>query len=57
MEDENYILFHITKDQQIKLINHFNKQNEILEEYEICELLDEVIDSLQENEVEDDLPF
>ena len=43
---ENNILFHITEDQAIKIANYFNKNITNLEEYEICQLLDKIIDNL-----------
>ena len=46
MEQENSILFHITLDQAELLAKHFNRDINDLEEYEICELLDKLIDSL-----------
>ena len=52
MEDipqENTILFHITDDQVNLLAKHFGLDEEDvskLEEYEICELLDNYIDEL-----------
>lgn len=40
------ITYHITEDQAKKICNHFNEDYKFLEEYEIGELLDRVIDSL-----------
>lgn len=45
MEDSN-ILFHISEDQARIICEHFNKNINELEEYEICELLDKIIDNL-----------
>ena len=42
--EENNILFHITLDQAEVIARHFEKDIENLEEYEICELLDKIID-------------
>lgn len=44
MEEENNILFHITLDQAEAIARHFEKDIEDLEEYEICELLDRILD-------------
>lgn len=46
MEQENNILFHITLDQAEAIATHFGKNVNDLEEYEICEMLDEIIDHL-----------
>lgn len=46
MPSENIILFHITEDQANIICKHFNKDIKDLEEYEICELLDRIIDEL-----------
>ena len=46
MEQENIIIFHITEGQAEAIAKHFNKNINELEEYEICELLDEIIDHL-----------
>lgn len=43
MED-NTILFRITLEQANDLCKHFGKNIAELEEYEICELLDKLID-------------
>lgn len=44
---EDYIInFHITKDQAEIICEHFNKNLNDLEEYEVCELLDQIIDEL-----------
>ena len=42
--EQNTILFHITLDQATKICNHFNKDVNSLEDYEIDELLDKIID-------------
>lgn len=42
--EQNIILFHITLDQADKICNHFNKDVNSLEDYEISELLDKIID-------------
>lgn len=46
MEQENYINYHITENQAEAIANHFKKDIRKLEEYEICELLDTIIDHL-----------
>lgn len=46
MEQENNILFHITEDQAKKVCEYFGKNYKDLEEYEICELLDKLIDGI-----------
>ena len=46
MDNESYVLYHISLDQVEKICNHFNKNIGDLEEYEICELLDKIIDNL-----------
>ena len=46
MEQENSILFHITLGQAEAIAKHFNKNVDDLEEYEICEMLDEILDHL-----------
>lgn len=44
---EDYIInYHITEDQAKAICAHFNKNFEDMEEYDICELLDEIIDHL-----------
>lgn len=43
-EQENNILFHITLDQAEIIAKHFGRDINDLEEYEICELLDKIID-------------
>lgn len=44
--EENNILFHITLGQAEAIANHFGKNIKDLEEYEICEMLDNIIDHL-----------
>ena len=44
MEEENNILFHITLSQAEAIARHFEKDIEDLEDYEICELLDRILD-------------
>lgn len=44
--EENNILFHITEEQAHNISNYFGKNYKELEEYEICELLDKLIDSI-----------
>lgn len=46
MEQENWIDYKITRDQAETICKHFNKNINDLEEYEICELLDKIIDKL-----------
>ena len=46
MEAENYIDFHITEDQAKTIAAYFYKEYDKLEDYEICELLDKLIDNL-----------
>ena len=43
MEELNFIL---TADQIETLCKHFGKERKDLQDYEICELLDKVIDNL-----------
>ena len=43
MED-NTILFRISEEQANIICNYYNKNIKNLEEYEICELLDRLID-------------
>lgn len=44
---EDFIInFHITRDQADAICEHFGKTVNELEEYEICELLDQIIDEL-----------
>lgn len=45
---EDAILFHLTREQANIICNHFNKDINTLEEYEIAELLDKLIDELSE---------
>ena len=42
--EQNTILFHITFDQAQKICNHFGKDDNELDDYEVSELLDEIID-------------
>lgn len=44
MEQENNIIFHITLDQAEAIARHFEKDIKDLDEYEICELLDRILD-------------
>ena len=46
MEQENWIDYKITIDQAELICKHFNRNINDLEEYEICELLDKLIDKL-----------
>lgn len=46
MEQCNGIMFMITTDQIDTICKHFNKNVNDLEDYEICELLDKIIDNL-----------
>lgn len=41
--EENVILFHLTLEQAEQICKHYNKNINELEEYEICELLDNFI--------------
>lgn len=44
---EDFLMtFHITADQADAICNHFGKDRNSLEEYEIAELLDKIIDNL-----------
>ena len=43
---ENNIIFHITEDQAQKIAKHFNVDYLSLEEYDICTLLNRLIDEL-----------
>lgn len=45
-EQETYINFHITESQAEKICEYFNIDLNQLEEYEVCELLDRIIDEL-----------
>lgn len=45
MSDDT-ILFHISLDQAKLLCDHFNVDINEMEEYEICELLDRLIDTI-----------
>ena len=49
--------FNVTKEQAIKICEHFGKDINKMEDYEVCELLDKIIDNLTVNDLEDDLPF
>ena len=42
----NTILFHLTEEQSKRVCDYFGKNYNELEEYEICELLDKLIDSI-----------
>lgn len=42
----NTIIYHITQDQAEVIAKHFGKDLSLLEEYEVCELLDRYIDEL-----------
>ena len=57
MGEDNTIIFHITENQAKIIASYFGKSSEYLEDYEICELLDKIIDNLSINETIDDLPF
>lgn len=46
MEQENYIDYHITENQAKLICKHFYKNLEDVEEYEVCEMLDKIIDNL-----------
>lgn len=43
---DDTILFHISMDQAKLLCDHYNVDINKVEEYEICELLDKLIDTL-----------
>lgn len=44
---EDFLInYHITREQAEIICKHFNKNMNDLEEYEICELLDEIIDEI-----------
>lgn len=45
-DSNNTLGYVITQDQAEKICNHFNKDINSLENYEICELLDNIIDNL-----------
>lgn len=47
MEQDFVIDFHLTKDQADKVCKYYGKDVHELEEYEICELLDRIIDELK----------
>lgn len=40
------IVYHITPEQKDIILKYFKKENEELEEYQVCELLDKVIDEM-----------
>lgn len=42
------ITFGLTQDQAEKLCSHYNKNINDLQEYEICELLDKLLDELKD---------
>lgn len=46
MKQENTILYHITLEQAEAIAKHFKKDIKDVEEYEIAEMLDEIIDHL-----------
>lgn len=46
MEQDFIINFHVTRDQAAKVCKYYGKNIDELEEYEICELLDKLIDNL-----------
>ena len=44
---EDFLInYHITREKDEIICNHFNKNMNDLEEYEICELLDKIIDEI-----------
>ena len=44
---EDFIInFHLTREQAEAICNHYNKDLNTLDEYEVCELLDRLIDEL-----------
>lgn len=44
---EDFLInYHITREQAEIICDHFNKNMNDLEEYEICELLDKIIDEI-----------
>lgn len=45
-EEENFILFHLTVNQAKSICNHYNKDINSLQDYEVTELLDKYIDEL-----------
>lgn len=57
MGEDNTIIFHIAENQAKIIASYFGESCEYLEDYEICELLDKIIDNLSINETIDDLPF
>ena len=44
--DEMMIRFQITKEQDLKIAEHFKRELNDCEEYEICEMLDKIIDEI-----------
>lgn len=42
----NTILYHITMEQAEKIANYYGKELNYLQDYEICELLDRLIDEV-----------
>lgn len=45
-DTNNTLGYVLTEDQAIKICKHFNKDINSLKNYEICELLDQLIDNL-----------
>ena len=44
--DETIISFQLTRLQAEKIAEHFNKKLDDCEEYEVCEMLDKIIDEI-----------
>lgn len=44
--DEMIISFQITRAQALKIAEHFKRELNDCEEYEICEMLDRIIDEI-----------
>ncbi len=50
MNDRDNIVFHITPYQAFAICKYFNKDLDNMENYEVSELLDEIIDGLRDSE-------
>lgn len=56
MKSDSVLNFGITLEQAERICEYYGKDINKLEGYEVCELLDEIIDELDMS-VKDDLPF
>lgn len=57
LKNDGNSTFVLTRDQQTTLCQHFGKNLDELEEYEVGELLDKLIDDLEYNHVTDKYQF